>query len=107
MIRAVYRLRHLIIVVVVSLSLIVACRQTEEPTPNSIPSTAEPTRMATPLNEDIVAEPLKIHRANVLGDNEIEVQVDDMIQRVGLHRSDLNKYPYMFSGGQSQRIGIA
>ncbi len=56
---------------------------------------------------DIVAEPLKIHSANVLGDNEIEVQVDEMIQRVGLHRSDLSKYPHMFSGGQSQRIGIA
>ena len=55
--RAVYHLRHLIIVVVISPSLIVACRQTEERTPNSTPATAEPTRMATPLNEDIVAEP--------------------------------------------------
>ena len=55
--REVCRLRHLIIVVVISLSLIVACRKTEEPTPNSIPSTAEPTRTATPLNEDVVAEP--------------------------------------------------
>ena len=55
--RAIYHLRHLIIVVVISLSLIVACRQTEEPTPNRIPSTAEPTQSAAPINEDVVTEP--------------------------------------------------
>ena len=55
--RAAYRLRHLVIVLVISLSLIVACRQTEGPTPNSTPSTAESTRTATPLNEDVVVEP--------------------------------------------------
>ena len=55
--RAVYHLRHLIIAVVISLSLIVACRPTEEPTPNSTPSMTEPTRTAAPRNEDVVAEP--------------------------------------------------
>ncbi len=55
--RAVYHLRHLITVVVISLSLIVACRQSAEPAPNSIPSTAVPTRTAAPLNEDVVVEP--------------------------------------------------
>jgi ABC-type oligopeptide transport system ATPase subunit len=31
----------------------------------------------------------------------------DMIKKVGLDVSDLNKYPHQFSGGQRQRIGIA
>jgi oligopeptide transport system ATP-binding protein len=31
----------------------------------------------------------------------------DMIKKVGLEVSDLNKYPHQFSGGQRQRIGIA
>jgi len=30
-----------------------------------------------------------------------------LLQRVGLHRDDYEKYPHEFSGGQRQRIGIA
>ena len=30
-----------------------------------------------------------------------------MLEKVGLSRSDLKKYPHEFSGGQRQRIGIA
>ncbi len=31
----------------------------------------------------------------------------DMLEKVGIHRSDYDKYPHEFSGGQRQRIGIA
>jgi oligopeptide/dipeptide ABC transporter ATP-binding protein len=56
----------------------------------------------------IIAEPLWIHKKNRnLDDSEIEERVIDVIHRVGLHKSDLNKFPHMFSGGQRQRIGIA
>ena len=31
----------------------------------------------------------------------------ELLERVGLRKADLNKYPHEFSGGQRQRIGIA
>ncbi|MEO0576267.1 MAG: ABC transporter ATP-binding protein [Pseudomonadota bacterium] len=56
--------------------------------------------------EDIVAEPLIIHR---ISDTRAErkQRVIQMLERVGLDGTMLNRYPHEFSGGQCQRIGIA
>ena len=37
----------------------------------------------------------------------IEAESRDLLDRVGLHREYLNRFPHEFSGGQRQRIGIA
>jgi len=43
-----------------------------------------------------------------LGDREERHQkTKQMLERVGLKASDMQKYPHEFSGGQRQRIGIA
>ncbi|CAN7300840.1 MULTISPECIES: ABC transporter ATP-binding protein [unclassified Devosia] len=55
---------------------------------------------------DIIAEPLKIHMPNI-GKAERAVRVAEMMQKVGLLPTMINKYPHEFSGGQCQRIGIA
>jgi peptide/nickel transport system ATP-binding protein len=54
---------------------------------------------------DIVAEPLDIHRA-ASGDERRE-RVGELLDRVGLRREYMLRYPHAFSGGQRQRIGIA
>jgi ABC-type oligopeptide transport system ATPase subunit len=53
----------------------------------------------------IVAEPLVIHRIGTRGQR--LDQVVEMLDRVGLGREHLHRYPHAFSGGQRQRIGIA
>jgi peptide/nickel transport system ATP-binding protein/oligopeptide transport system ATP-binding protein len=54
---------------------------------------------------EIVGEGLLIHH---LGNAEEQrKKVLDMLKRVGLHESDMQKYPHEFSGGQRQRVGIA
>ncbi|MCH7708274.1 MAG: dipeptide ABC transporter ATP-binding protein [Myxococcales bacterium] len=50
-------------------------------------------------------EPLRIHGIGS-GDERFET-VAALIEKVGLHRDDLHKFPHEFSGGQRQRIGIA
>jgi ABC-type oligopeptide transport system ATPase subunit len=83
--------------------------------------------------EDIVAEPLVIHRTNKHGidkreidassgdwkstgtrsrsrslpPNALRARVVELIRAVGLDESILGRYPHEFSGGQRQRIGIA
>lgn len=54
---------------------------------------------------DIIAEPLKTHR--VAKGKELENQVYELMDVVGLDRSYASRYPHEFSGGQRQRIGIA
>ncbi len=54
----------------------------------------------------IVAEPLQTHRPD-LDANDRRTRVGEMMERVGLLPSLLNRYPHEFSGGQCQRIGIA
>ena len=55
--------------------------------------------------EEILEEGLVIHD---LGNKKTrQLKVRDMIKKVGLKVTDLNKYPHQFSGGQRQRIGIA
>lgn len=56
--------------------------------------------------KDIVAEPLAIHGL-VTDRGERRQRVIQMLERVGLNASMLNRYPHEFSGGQCQRIGIA
>jgi oligopeptide transport system ATP-binding protein len=55
---------------------------------------------------DIVAEPLRAH--GLAKDDKATVRkVSELMDRVGLSRSYLRRYPHEFSGGQRQRIGIA
>ena len=52
-----------------------------------------------------VAEPLAIHG---LRDEERQQEiVADLLERVGLSASDVDRYPHEFSGGQKQRIALA
>ena len=61
--------------------------------------------------EDIVAEPLLIHRKLRQGPEmtkeSIRSRVAELLRAVGLDDSARNRYPHEFSGGQRQRIGIA
>lgn len=53
----------------------------------------------------IIGEGLRIHRLAQRG--EVRERVADLLERVGLDRSDAARYPHEFSGGQRQRLGIA
>ncbi|MGE3475548.1 MAG: ABC transporter ATP-binding protein [Rhodospirillaceae bacterium] len=55
---------------------------------------------------DIIAEPLRNYRPH-MSKAEMKAKVKDMMGRVGLHSTMINRYPHEFSGGQCQRIGIA
>jgi len=54
---------------------------------------------------DIVAEPLENYSA--LSAAERRERVTRLFERVGLRADALNRYPFEFSGGQRQRLGIA
>jgi len=59
---------------------------------------------------NIIAEPMVIYRNRGLLDikkDSIIDQVEQLMERVGLSRFYKNRYPHEFSGGQSQRIGVA
>lgn len=55
--------------------------------------------------EDIVGEPLAVHRL-ARGKKRTE-RVVQLLEAVGLSAAQLHLYPHEFSGGQRQRIGIA
>jgi ABC-type oligopeptide transport system ATPase subunit len=55
--------------------------------------------------EDIIAEPLIIHRGRAKLD--VRARVTELLHSVGLDESARSRYPHEFSGGQRQRIGIA
>tara|TARA_B100002051_G_C16700675_1_gene620801 strand:- start:328 stop:1332 length:1005 start_codon:yes stop_codon:yes gene_type:complete len=55
--------------------------------------------------EDIIGEAPVIHGMTDL--KERSDYVGDMMERVGLGREYVRRYPHQFSGGQRQRIGIA
>ena len=54
---------------------------------------------------DIVAEPIRNFESAAGG--EIDERVAALFDKVGLRRDQMVKYPYEFSGGQRQRLGIA
>jgi ABC-type oligopeptide transport system ATPase subunit len=56
--------------------------------------------------EDIIAEPLEIHRM-VESKEQKRKRIFDLIDMVGLRREAISRYPHEFSGGQRQRICIA
>ena len=53
----------------------------------------------------ILEEPFVIHRIGT--PEERRTRVGDLLERVGLPRSAVSRFPHEFSGGQRQRIGIA
>jgi len=57
------------------------------------------------LVREIVGRPLKVHK-EASGDQLTE-RVVELLERVGLGRQHLFRYPHQFSGGQRQRISIA
>ena len=55
---------------------------------------------------DIIAEPIKFFQKSITRKN-LEQNVNDLIDIVGMTRKSLDRYPHEFSGGQRQRISIA
>ena len=53
---------------------------------------------------DLLAEPL---HANGFSKTDTSTRVAELLDTVGLRRTDASRYPGEFSGGQKQRIGIA
>lgn len=54
---------------------------------------------------DIVSEPMVIHGMRI--GSEMEETVTSLLERVGMRKEHVRRYPHEFSGGQRQRIGIA
>lgn len=55
--------------------------------------------------EEIIDEPLEIHTALTKGER--KKIIINILEKVGLQKEDMEKFPHEFSGGQRQRIGIA
>ncbi|WP_219836621.1 ABC transporter ATP-binding protein [Paenibacillus sp. R14(2021)] len=56
--------------------------------------------------ENLIAEPLDIHGL-ASSSKDRKLQVERLLDRVGLRPDHASRYPHEFSGGQRQRIGIA
>lgn len=57
------------------------------------------------LVRDIVGRPLRVHK-EASGD-ELDRRVVELLERVGLSKEHMLRFPHQFSGGQRQRISIA
>lgn len=66
------------------------------------PSASLNPRMTT---RDILRRPLVIH--SVKNREEIDERILGMLEKVGLGREHLERYPHQLSGGQQQRVAIA
>ncbi len=55
---------------------------------------------------DIIAQPLRVHRACSSAAQEAAC-IEQLLRQVGLFTDMADRYPHEFSGGQRQRIGIA
>jgi peptide/nickel transport system ATP-binding protein/oligopeptide transport system ATP-binding protein len=55
--------------------------------------------------KEILKEKYIIHKKDK-GIN-IDEEIAELLEKVGLSRTDMNKFPHEFSGGQRQRVGIA
>jgi oligopeptide transport system ATP-binding protein len=55
---------------------------------------------------EIIGEAMRLHKI-VDGRGAVRDRVGDLLERVGLSKNYINRYPHEFSGGQRQRIGIA
>ena len=53
---------------------------------------------------EIINEPLK---KSGMEEKEAEERIEYLLNKVGMSKADMDKFPYEFSGGQRQRIGIA
>ena len=53
---------------------------------------------------EIINEPL---RKAGMEEKEAEERIEYLLNKVGMSKADMDKFPYEFSGGQRQRIGIA
>lgn len=66
--------------------------------PNSSLNPRKPIR-------DIIADPIEYH--GIVPKDQVENEVRRLLDLVGLPQSSLTRYPFEFSGGQRQRLGIA
>jgi oligopeptide/dipeptide ABC transporter ATP-binding protein len=55
--------------------------------------------------KNIIGEPLLVNK--VAGGNKLRKKVLELLEKVGLKKEHMNRYPHEFSGGQRQRICIA
>ncbi len=55
--------------------------------------------------KDIVGEGIRLH--NKYKDKEVDEQIIELLNAVGLNKDHISRFPHEFSGGQRQRIGIA
>lgn len=55
---------------------------------------------------EAILEPIKVHQL-ITDPKDARERVFYLLEKVGLSRSDYQKYPHQFSGGQRQRISIA
>jgi len=54
---------------------------------------------------EIISTPLQ--QRGIRNPHELEEKTIDLLERVGLEKGQIDRYPHQFSGGQRQRIGIA
>ena len=55
--------------------------------------------------EKIIGEALSVH--GIANGNDLRKKIEMLMEKVGLSRRYLNRFPHEFSGGQRQRVGIA